>query len=79
MAVRHPDDAGLGKRPGRHCRTMGGAAWSAWALLLPVDARERPRDGEGETEWGDVFLKRGGRGRVRSRVRTDTRVEVFPI
>ena len=41
--------------------------------------RERPRDGEGETEWGDFFLKRGGRGRVRSRVRTDTRVEVFPI
>jgi len=54
--ARHPADAGLGKRPGRHCRTVGGAAWSAWALLLPVDARERPRDGEGETEWGDFFF-----------------------
>jgi hypothetical protein len=39
--------------------------------LLPTEAKERPRDGEGETERRDFFLERSGRGGVGSHVRTD--------
>jgi hypothetical protein len=36
--------------------------WSAWALLVPVNARERERlrDEENETEQGDFLLREVG-------------------
>ena len=61
--TRHPNDAGLGKRPGRHCRTMGGAAWSAWALLLPVVARERDREMGRTRRSGEIFFSYKRRAR----------------
>jgi hypothetical protein len=32
--------------------------WRCGALLLLVDARKRPRDGEDETQWGIFFFLR---------------------
>lgn len=56
---------------------------AARGSALTSGHEKRPRDGEGEMEWGDFVLKSGGLGRVGSRIqtdvggRTDARVEIF--
>lgn len=55
-AARHPDDAGLEKRPGRRCQTKGGGGVVGLGSTAR-SGRERDSeiDGEGETEWREFF------------------------
>jgi hypothetical protein len=89
-AATHPDSARLGKRPGRHCELREEMAWSAWVeegsngdstgFYCCQQTRERPEDGEGETEQrgretGDAEWKLC----PNRREWTDACVRVFPI